>query len=232
MGTIIKPTLILAIVAFVASFALSHINKITRPSILMQEKQKQEKALSQVLPGYTIDSKDKKSTIIDGKEFVYWIGEKTDAKSRKKPRGYAFISEKPGYSGTVKSMIGIDEQSIILGVSVLQQTETPGLGARSTEIASQMTFFQYLFGEPSDIDEEALLPWFQKQFTGINTNKKIKILKKGDWKADMRDELLQENAISAITGATITTKAVKDSIEEGIQRFQAIKAEQENGEDK
>ena len=42
MGNIIKPTLILAIVAFIASFALSHVNEATKPSILKQEKQKQE----------------------------------------------------------------------------------------------------------------------------------------------------------------------------------------------
>ncbi len=227
MGNIIKPTLILAIVAFTASFALSHVYEISYPNILKQEYQKQEKALTLVLPGYSIDIKDKKSVAIDGKDFVYWIGIKKENKRRKILKGYAFISEKSGYSGTVKSMVGIDEKGMILGISVLQQSETPGLGARSTEVASQMTFFEYLFGEPSTADEEAILPWFQEQFSGLDSQKKIKILKKGDWNAEMKEELLRENAISAITGATITTKAVRDSIEAGIQKIQTcIKAEQ------
>ena len=42
-------------------------------------------------------------------------------------------------------------------------------------------------------------------------------IKKGDWNPDLRDELLKKNAISAITGATITTRAVRDGIETGFQ---------------
>ncbi len=33
----------------------------------------------------------------------------------------------------------------------------------------------------------------------------------------MKAELLEKNSISSITGATITTKAVRDSIENGVQ---------------
>ncbi len=43
--------------------------------------------------------------------------------------------------------------------------------------------------------------------------------KKGDWHKEMKDELMQHNAVTAITGATITTKAVTQSIEEGIQKL-------------
>ncbi len=220
MGTIIKPTLILSLVAFIASFALSHVDKSTKPAILLQAKQKQEKALSIVLPGYTVDAQDKRTWDIDGMKLSYWIGEKKAEGTNKMTRGYAFITEKPGYSGTVKSMVGIDSQGMILGLSVLQQTETPGLGARATEVASKMTFIQALFGDSSGESEVEILPWFQEQFTGLDTKKKIQLEKKGDWNVAIKDELLEVNAISAITGATITTKAVRDSIGIGIAALQ------------
>lgn len=217
MGNIIKSTLILALIAFIASMALSHINRITYPNILKQEKQKQDDALKAVLPGYTIV--EQKRADVDGGQFIYWIGERID--NDKTLRGYAFVTEKSGYSGVVKSMAGVDERGIILGVSILQQTETPGLGARCIEIASKETFFGHLFGE-SKVDEEQSPPWFQEQFKGLDVNRRIEILKKGDWSQDMREELIGRNAISAITGATITSRTVRDSIESGITRLKMV----------
>lgn len=215
MNDIIKPTLILAIVAFTAAMALSHVQKITAPSILKQEKQKQDRAISLVLPGYTITA-TKKATI-QKKEYNFWIGEKKEDNNTL--IGYAFITEKSGYSGLVKSMVGITEDGKILGISILQQTETPGLGARATEIASTETFFSVFFGKGKPVVTGPATPWFQEQFKGLDTTKKIAILKKGDWTPPLRDELIEKNAISAITGATITSRTVRDSIVTGIKTF-------------
>lgn len=214
MKNIIIPAVILAIVAFLTSFVLSHVKKITYPRILKQAKEKQEKALSFVLPGFRIGSEQRIS--IDGKEFPFWIGEKTVESGTLK--GYAVISSSSGYSGGVKSMIGFDENWIVLGISILQQTETPGLGARCIEIASKETLWDVVFGER--VEEPVLFPWFQEQFKGLNANNKIKILRKGNWKPELRDELLQKNAISAITGATITTRAVTRSLRSGVLALQ------------
>lgn len=220
MKEIIKPTLILAIVAFIASFALSHINRITRPEIERQEREKEKQALSQVLPGYSII--DKKTEELNGEEFTWWKAEKTIEEENITVKGYAFICEKPGYSGPVRSMAGVDEKGIILGLSVLQQSETPGLGARSTEIASKLTFLEFISGETADAAEGAQVPWFQEQFSGIDASEEIKIVKKGTWNKGMKDELIEQNAVSAITGATITTKAVRDSIEAGIEKLNRV----------
>ena len=214
MRNIISSTVVLAIVVFIASFSLSHVNKITYPNILRQAKEKERRALSTVLPGYS--NIKVKEVIIDGKDFLYWTGVKR--KNRKTIKGYAFITEKSGYSGLVRTMVGVNMKGVILGISILQQSETPGLGARSIEIASKQTFFGYLFGT-SPSEEEPTIPWFQEQFRGLNTSKRIEIVKKGDWDIELREELLKENAISAITGATITTRVVRDSIDEGFQRL-------------
>ncbi|MBN2038451.1 MAG: RnfABCDGE type electron transport complex subunit G [Spirochaetes bacterium] len=217
MSGILKSTLIMAMVAFIASFALSHINNITQPEILKQEKEKQKAALKAVLPGYSI--KEIKTAPADDSDFQYWIAEK--AEDENIVNGYAFITEKPGYSGTVKTMVGIDNSGRILGISILQQSETPGLGARSVEISSTGTFFGALFGS-SDKTERKIKAWFQEQFEGLDSGKPIEILKKGDWNESMKQELTEKNAISAITGATITSRTVKDSIEAGIKKLNKI----------
>ena len=216
---IIKPTIILTLIGFIGAFALSHIYKVTKPYILKQELEKQERALSLVLPGYSININDKTTSKIDGEDFVYWTGGKKDETGKETLKGYAFICEKAGYSGPVRSMVGIDDKGIILAISIIQQSETPGLGACSTEITSKMTFLEFISGKDSNASGEETLPWFQEQFKGLDSTKMIKILRRGVWNAGIKNELLDKNAISAITGATITTNAVKDSIETGIKKL-------------
>ncbi len=207
---ILIPTLILTAVAFIAALVLSHIKEITYPSILKQEIEKQQKALDLVLPGFKPG--DKMIVDVDSEKLTYWVAVKKENGIEKK--GYAFITAMPGYSGDVVSMVGIDDKGTILGISVIQQTETPGLGARCTEVASSLTFFGYLLGDGM-AEEDSNLPWFQEQFKGLNVNESINILKIGDWNREMREDLLKKKAITAITGATITSKAVTDSLERG-----------------
>ncbi len=229
----IKPTLILAAIAFAASFALSHVNKITRGKIEERARQQKEDALKAVLPpylGYTIVEKNRKATV-EGIEFFYSIAQKNEGE--KILKAYVFECENPGYSGIVRSIVAVDEKLTLLGMSVIQQAETPGLGARSKEMASNKTFFEVFFGlsRKAASDKEAVSQsWFEAQFTGLDAGKKIGIIKKGEWSAEnaaLRQELIDHNAVSAITGATITTKAVILSIEKGIAALKHV-LEQEN----
>jgi len=203
MINIIKPTLVLVIVAFISSLVLSHIDKITKPDILRQAQEKQDRALALVLPGYKISKKE--TVTIRTQTFQYWIAEKqTDGGVKK---AYAFEATSPGYSGDVKSMVGIDEEGTLLGLSILKQTETPGLGARCEEIATSVTLLGFLKGKTPPPDE-ITQPWFQYQFNGLSLTKPVEIAKRGDWNPSLKDELIAQNSITAITGATITGKAV------------------------
>jgi Na+-translocating ferredoxin:NAD+ oxidoreductase subunit G len=216
MKTIGKSAITLGVVAFLSAFFLSHVMKATYPEIIKQEKEKQKNALAMVLPGFEVGKKQTEK--INGKEIVYWVGvKKADTKDGKEDistRGVAYITSKSGYSGDVVSMVGVDESGKILGISIMEQLETPGLGARCIEIASKLTFVGFLMGR--EVKDEPTTAWFQEQYKGLNVLKKIKILKKGDWNAGMRDELLKLNSISAITGATITSRTVTRSLENGI----------------
>ncbi len=227
---IIQSTILIAIIAFIAAFALSHINNVTRPAIQEQQKEKRENALSVVFPGYQIQ--DKQSVSLDAEDFVYWT-------AKKKENGtilnaFAFITSQPGYSGDIRVMVGVNEKDKILGLSILSQTETPGLGARCTEIASTETFFGYLFGDlfgskKIKTEEKSSHPWFQKQFTGLSVDQQVEIVKKGDWQPSMREQLLEINAITAITGATITTKTVRDAIMKGIEKLHRARQKSADG---
>ncbi|RPH99985.1 MAG: FMN-binding protein, partial [Calditrichaeota bacterium] len=65
--------------------------------------------------------------------------------------GYAFVSAGRGYSSTIETMVGVDTSGAIIGIRVLRQVETPGLGTRVEEIK---------YGESDS--------WFQRQFLRKN----------------------------------------------------------------
>ncbi|MFW5862624.1 MAG: FMN-binding protein [Spirochaetota bacterium] len=227
---IIQSTILIAIIAFIAAFALSHINNLTHPAIQEQEKEKQEDALSVVFPGYRIQ--DKINVTLNDEDFAYWTAEKNENGTAF--NAFAFIASQPGYSGDIRVMVGINEKDEILGLSILSQTETPGLGARCTEVASTETFFGYLFGDlfgskKVKTEQEPSRPWFQKQFTGLSVDQQIEIVKKGDWQPSMKEQLREKNAVTTITGATITTKTVRDAIMKGIEKLHRAREKSTEG---
>jgi len=218
--TIIKPSLILTGVVFASSFALSHIYKITEPSITRQKAEKEKEALLIVLPDFAIG--EEKTDIRDDSVFHYWVGEKKNEDTTVSV-AYAFITESQGYSGEIRSMIGIGADGHIIGIYIIEQTETPGLGARAVEGSASSTIWgslrKMINGEEIEPDG---YPWFQRQFVGLNAKQEIHIEKIGDWTPEKEQALLDRNAITAITGATITGRAVIKSIEQGCERLSSI----------
>lgn len=211
---ILKPTLIIVAVAFICVMALSQIQKLTAPEIGKRALEKQQQSLELVLPGFDIGPA--RTAPVDGRDFTWWEGEKReDGEARK---GYAFIVSGAGYGGDIESMVGVDEKGVILGLSIIQQTETPGLGDRCVEVAHRETLFDHIRGgvPNGDLPNEPLTPWFQNQFKGVDAGGRISIARRGDWNPEMRESLLALNAVSALTGASITTEAVVRSVERGM----------------
>ncbi|MCL2739708.1 MAG: RnfABCDGE type electron transport complex subunit G [Oscillospiraceae bacterium] len=93
--------------------------------------------------------------------------------------GYAVMVGGVGYSGTIRLMIGLDKELRVLGVDILEHTETPGLGAKAQAEVS-----------PQFIGKES-------PFSVVKANAK-------------------NSEIQAITGATITTRAIVDIVNSAI----------------
>lgn len=108
--------------------------------------------------------------------------------------GWAFLAEGSGFQGKIKLMVGMDQDlNKLQNIEVLESIETPGLGGRITE------------------DD------FKRQFQGLNMKKKIKLIKGA--RPEHVDAVGRET-VQAITGATISSKAIVEIIE---QRVAAIK---------
>ena len=104
--------------------------------------------------------------------------------------GWCLPISSKGYGGAIKLMVGVNKNGTINGIQVLEHNETPGLGSKICEIGYKQT-------EPA----------FLAQFKGKNI-KDIKLVKK---KTDTN--------IEAITGATISSKAVVDGVQKGVSEF-------------
>lgn len=103
--------------------------------------------------------------------------------------GYIFVARGTGYSSVIESMVGVDTNGTIVAVRILSQQETPGLGAKIQEVRRSET-----------------APWFPRQFAGKTVSDDIKVKKDG-------------GDIDAITGATISSRTVTDSINRGLREL-------------
>lgn len=192
MKIILKFAFILFLVNLIAASILAITYNLTKSGIEKQEDLIKEEALQQVMPEKIGDRVEpvKKDGIIK-----YWKVFKGD---NKQAQGYIYVAKKYGYSSMIETMVGIKKDGTIAGVKVLSQNETPGLGAKIVEIVSNRTLFSFLkeiFAKEKQ-HEETISPYFTEQF--INRNVKELELSKG--------------GIHAITGATISSRAVLDSI--------------------
>lgn len=189
MKNILRFVLVLFLVNLVAAAILAGVYTVTRPKIEAQKKMTEAEALREVMP----ESVGNRLEKVEDGDAGYW---KVFKDENYRPSGYVFIAKKYGYSSVIETMVGIKRDGSITGVRILNQNETPGLGAKIVEILSDKTLKSALKGlfsgkkEP----EKNILPYFTEQFKGVNV-KNIDISK-----------------TDAITGATISSRAVVESI--------------------
>lgn len=71
--------------------------------------------------------------------------------------GFAYVSEEAGYGGLIKVMVGVDhETEAILGITIVEHVETPGIGTRAEEESFRNQFIDKTIDDPivlgNDID--------------------------------------------------------------------------------
>jgi len=197
----IKIILTLVIFVMVAAFAIAFTDSKTHGKIIEREKEAQQNSLAAVLS----DGSEKVPDSIEG--FGRFYRETLDGKTI----GYAFMGAAKGYSSTIRFFCGIDTNGNIKGLSIISQGETPGLGTRVVEVISTTRFPMGLFQKREEGE-----PWFTQQFIGISAIKPIGLNRNGEWRDTWTDEakqnLLNSNQISVITGSTITTAAITNEL--------------------
>lgn len=217
MPLLVRATLTLFTVAFIASLGLYFCNAATRGQIAAQKAALIEESLSMVLP----QAEPEQLVRAEGDDPPYWVWNNNG-----QTQGYAFIASGEGYSGVIRIMVGTDTEGNTLGIRVLEQTETPGLGARMQEVPSSGTIWSALLSVFDQAEQQAAerpKPWFEEMFVGVEVDEDVNVLPNPEWTTLSRSErakMRDDNTVTAISGATISTRTVAEAIERAFEQVQ------------
>ena len=131
-SSLLNMVLVLTSVAVIMGGILAFVNHLTEGPITAQK----EKALSDGIKTVMCvnDLKVAKTDEVKqnddkGKELTFTVYEIQDANGN--DLGAAVESSTLGFGGTLKVLVGFDPEGKILGYTLLEHTETPGLGAKA-----------------------------------------------------------------------------------------------------
>ena len=132
-SSLLNMTLVLTLVAVVMGGILAFVNHLTEGPIQQQK----DKALADGIKAVMVcndlvvaEPVEVKQTV-DGKEHTFIIYNVKDAQG--KDLGAAVQSVTMGFGGDLKVLVGFDSEGSILGYTLLEHAETPGLGAKADQ---------------------------------------------------------------------------------------------------
>ena len=123
--------LVLTGVAVIMGGILAFVNHLTEGPINEQKAKALADGIKSVMgvSELTVSKTDTVRQTVSGKELTYVIYQAQDA--QKKDLGAAVESTTGGFGGDLKVLVGFDPEGKILGYTLLEHTETPGLGAKA-----------------------------------------------------------------------------------------------------
>lgn len=183
MRELLKPVLSLFIICFVVALCLSVVNFYTCDVIAQRAIQDAATVRKQVLPAADFFTEKKDWIPRDASSSI--IREVYLGTASGKPVGLVCTAWSKGYAGEIKVLVGIGLDGTITGVQVIEQKETPGLGAKTKEAA------------------------FVRQYQNKKIGTKWVVVKK---------KPVSEQEIQAISGATISSKAVTLAVQMACER--------------
>jgi electron transport complex protein RnfG len=119
----VKEVSVLFLVGITSAFLLSFVYKQTAPLISKYREESLNKSLNEVFPWPSVRFEEVKADtlwkVIKGEKYI----------------GIVFRTEKKGYSGTIRPIVGVDSTGKIIRVKIPKEelSETPGLGMKIAE---------------------------------------------------------------------------------------------------
>jgi len=179
--------IVLTTVGLISGGFLAGVAKLTKERIAMNMQAEIEGAIEEV-----VDDVETSSVLYEEDDLTVFKGLAKDGDLA----GFAVQATGVGFQDKITLMFGLDETlSKITGLTIIDQKETPGLGAK---ITNWDAFLQF---------------WEDRDATGLL------ILRKPP--ARRRDELL-EKEINAITAATISSRKVLEIVNLSLDNVRAL----------
>ena len=123
--------IVLVAVAVVSGGLLAWVNNVTEAPIKEQEKKALDNGIKSVMgvDDLKVTAKDELTQNIGGKDYTFIVHKTSDAQGNF--LGAAVESTTMGFGGDLKVLVGFDGEGNLLGYTILQHAETPGLGAKA-----------------------------------------------------------------------------------------------------
>ncbi|MDR2841955.1 MAG: RnfABCDGE type electron transport complex subunit G [Spirochaetaceae bacterium] len=190
MKDTLKMVAAIVIFAVIACSGLAVVYQKTKPTIDDRKEKDLNNALAELFPQAT--SNELLKSALESPDSSVKIGDVYKVEQNGKTIGLAVNASSGGFQADITILVGIESDGKITGIKILQQSETPGLGAN----ASKKTYFV----------DKSTKTTFYEQFAGKTVSDAMSVTKDG-------------GDIIAITAATITsravTKIVKNAAEAG-----------------
>ena len=123
--------LVLVGCALITGVLLAWVNHITEGPIAEKAEKTLADGIQEVMgtTGLTVTANDTLKLSMDGKEATFVVHQTADRNGH--PLGAAVESTTLGFGGDLRVLVGFNPQGTILGYTILQTSETPGLGAKA-----------------------------------------------------------------------------------------------------
>lgn len=130
-SSLLNMVLVLTSVAVIMGGILAFVNHLTEGPIAEQKAKALADGIKSVMgvDEITVSNTDSVRQNVAGKELTYVIYQTKDAKGN--DLGAAVESTTGGFGGDLKVLVGFDPEGKILGYTLLEHAETPGLGAKA-----------------------------------------------------------------------------------------------------
>ncbi len=133
-SSITNMVIVLVGVALITGAILAYVNNVTADPIKVQAEKTLTDGIKKVMGGSDDVKVSGDATVtqdVNGKPAEYVIHFTEDSKGNK--LGAAVESTSNGFGGELKVLVGFNNDGDILGYTILQTAETPGLGAKAQE---------------------------------------------------------------------------------------------------
>ncbi|MBO4724587.1 MAG: RnfABCDGE type electron transport complex subunit G [Bacteroidaceae bacterium] len=190
-SNIMNMALVLTLIAVVAAGLLAWVNNVTTGPIEAINNATIENGIKSVILG----DRDIKFTVEAPVEREGFVFHNVNDMNGNLIGTAVESTDKNGFGGNLKVMVGFDPEGVILGYTVLEHSETPGLGAqadgwfrqKSADVKEQPVVLDVLLGTPEKPGNHNII--------GMNPGDDLMTVSKDGGQVD------------AITASTITSKA-------------------------
>ena len=190
-SNIMNMALVLTVIAVVTAGLLAWVNNVTSGPI----KEINNLAIENGIKSVILGDRDIEFTVEAPVEREGFVFHSVNDKNGNLIGTAVESTDKNGFGGNLKVMVGFDPEGVILGYTVLEHSETPGLGAqadgwfrqKSGDVKEQAAVVNVLLGAPEKPGNHNII--------GMNPGDDIMMVSKDGGQVD------------AITASTITSRA-------------------------